>query len=207
MIQTQWGYTITDADALTPMLTEADFNAMTANKYAGDARITPALAAACAAVRNFCGWHVYPAQSCTLTERIMMGNGRVKRSGPDLLIQLPAAFVSAVTSVTLDDVAHEDFDLAPNGILTLFDVRFSTRRTRITVAYTAGIPAGMMDGLKDLIAGRVTHALAQPYGVQSESAGGVSITYSASWAASASATALPDDNRETLEPYRVRGVF
>ena len=207
MIQTQWGYTITDADALTPMLTEADFNAMTANKYAGDARITPALAAACAAVRNFCGWHVYPAQSCTLTERILMGNGRVKRSGPDLLIQLPAAFVSAVTSVTLDDVAHEDFDLAPNGILTLFDVRFSTRRTRITVAYTAGIPAGMMDGLKDLIAGRVTHALAQPYGVQSESAGGVSITYSASWAASASATALPDDNRETLEPYRVRGVF
>ena len=207
MIQTQWGYTITDADALTPMLTEADFNAMTANKYAGDARIPPALAAACAAVRNFCGWHVYPAQSCTLTERILMGNGRVKRSGPDLLIQLPAAFVSAVTSVTLDDVAHEDFDLAPNGILTLFDVRFTTRRTRISAAYTAGIPAGMMDGLKDLIAGRVTHALAQPYGVQSESAGGVSITYSASWAASASATALPDDNRETLEPYRVRGVF
>lgn len=206
-LQTTWGYTITDADALVPMLTVADFNTMTANKYAGDARIEPELAAACMAARNYCGWHLYPAQACSYTERLLAGNGRVKRSGPDLLIQLPATFVTAVTSVTLDGVEYEDYDLAPNGILRLFDVRCTDRRTQIVVTYTAGIPAGMMDGIKELIAGRVTHALAQPYGVQSESAGGVSITYSASWAASASASALPDDGKETLAPYRVRGVF
>lgn len=207
MMQTIWGYTITDADALPEMLTVEEFNEITANKYAGDARIEPNLAAASAAIRNYCGWHVYPAQVCELTERQLRVNGRVKRSGTDLLIQLPAAFVAAVTSVTIDGVPFDDYDLAPNGILRLFDVPPTSRRTQVAVRYTAGLADGLMGGIKELIAGRVTHALAQPYGVQSESAGGVSITYSASWAASASASALPDDNKETLAPYRVRGVF
>ena len=207
MMQTIWGYSITDADALPDMLTVEEFNEITANKYAGDARIAPELEAASMAVRSWCGWHVYPAQACTLTERQLRGNGRVKRAGPDLLIQLPAAFVAAVTSVTIDGTAHEDYDLAANGILRLFDVPCTSRKTQVAVAYTAGLPDGLMGGIRELIAGRVTHALAQPYGVQSESAGGVSITYSASWAASASASALPDDNKETLAPYKVRGVF
>ena len=204
---TNWGYTIADADALTPMLTPSDFNDITANKYAGDVRIEPNLNAACMAVRDFCGWHVYPVHACSMTERLLAGHGRVKRVGPDLLIQLPAAFVTVVSSITVEGVEHEDYDLAHNGILRLFDVGCTNRKTRIDVAYTAGLSDGMMDGIRELIAGRAIHALAQPYGVQSESAGGVSVTYSASWAASASASALPDDNRETLAPYRVRGVF
>lgn len=206
-ILTPWGYTITDEGDLPPMLSEDDFNALTANKYAGDARIAPNLAAACAAIRNWCGWHVYPARACLLTERLLAGNGRVKRAGDDLLVQLPATFVTVPASVTIDGAPFDDFDLAPNGILRLFDVGWMTRRTQIVVTYTAGLDDGMMDGIKELIAGRVNHALAQPYGVQSESAGGVSVTYSSSWAASASASALPDDNKEVLSPYRVRGVF
>lgn len=207
MMQTIWGYAITDAESLAEMLTVEEFNNITANKYAGDARIEPNIAAACAAIRNYCGWHVYPALDCSMTERLLAGNGRVKRTGADILIQLPATFVSASVTVTIDGVPFDDYDLAPNGILRLFDVGWMTRRTQIAVTYTAGISDGMMDGIKELIAGRVNHALAQPYGVQSESAGGVSVTYSASWAAAASASALPDDNRETLAPFKVRGVF
>lgn len=206
-LQTPWGYTLTDAEALTPMLSVEDFNTITANKYAGDARIEPNLDAACAAIRNWCGWHLYPAQACQLTERLLAGNGRVKRVGLDLLIQIPATFVSVPASVTIDGVPFDDYDIAPNGILRLFDVGSMSRKAQVTATYTAGLQDSMMDGIKELIAGRVNHALAQPYGVQSESAGGVSVTYSASWAASASASALPDDNRETLAPYRVRGVF
>lgn len=206
-LQTQWGYTITDADALTEMLSEADFDTMTANKYAGDVRIEPNIAAACAAIRNYCGWHVYPALACSMTERLLAGNGRVKRAGADILIQLPATFVSAVTEVTVGGIAHTDYDIASNGIIRLFDVGRIDRKTQVIVKYVAGLPEGMMDGVKDLIAGRVNHALAQPYGVQSESAGGVSVTYSASWAASASASSLPDDNKEVLAPFKVRGVF
>lgn len=204
---TQWGYTITDADALKPMLSVDGFNELTANKYAGDARIEPNLNAACAAIRNWCGWHVYPAQACSMTERLLAGNGRVKRAGDDLLIQLPATFVSTPVTVTIDGAPFDDYDIAPNGILRLFDVGWMHRRTQVAVTYTAGLSDGMMGGIKELIAGRVNHALAQPYGVQSESAGGVSVTYSASWAASASASALPDDNKEVLAPFRARGVF
>ena len=204
---TTWGYTLADADALAPMLSEADFNAITANKYAGDARIQPNLDAACMAIRNWCGWHIFPALACTLSERLLAGNGRVKRVGADLLIQLPATHVTAVTSVTLDGMAHEDYDLATGGILRLFDVGRTDRKTRLAVAYTAGLPDGLMDGIQELIAHRVTHALASSAGVQSESAGGVSITYAATWINSARSTALPDDNKEVLAPYRVRGVF
>lgn len=207
MIKTIWGYTITDADELEPMLSVADFNALTANKYAGDARIEPNLKAACAAIRNWCGWHLYPAQACSMTERILAGNGRVKRVGPDLLIQLPATFVSVPASVTIDGAPFDDYDIEPNGIIRLFDVGPLSRKAQVAATYTAGVSDGMMDGIKELIAGRVNHALAQPYGVQSESAGGVSVTYSASWAASASASALPDDNKDVLAPFKVRGVF
>jgi hypothetical protein len=43
--------------------------------------------------------------------------------------------------------------------------------------------------------------------VQSEAAGGVSVTYNATWTNSARATALPSDNKEVLAPYRLQGVF
>ena len=207
MMQTIWGYTITDAESLADMLTVEEFNNITADKYAGDARIEPNIDAACAAIRNYCGWHVYPAQACSMTERILAGNGRIKRSGADILIQLPATFVSTPVTVTIDGVPFDDYDLAPNGILRLFDVGWMTRRTQITVTYTAGLSAGTMDSIKELIAHRVTHALASSAGVQSESAGGVSVTYSANWINSARSTALPDDNKEVLAPFKVRGVF
>ena len=204
---TQWGYTITDAESLAEMLTVEEFNNITANKYAGDARIEPNIDAACAAIRNYCGWHVYPAQACSMTERLLAGNGRVKRAGADILIQLPATFVSTPVTVTIDGVPFDDYDIEPNGILRLFDVGPMGRKAQITVTYTAGLSAGMMDSIKELIAHRVTHALASSAGVQSESAGGVSVTYSANWINSARSTALPDDNKEVLAPYRVRGVF
>jgi hypothetical protein len=64
-----------------------------------------------------------------------------------------------------------------------------------------------MDGIQELIAHRVTHALASSNGITSEAAGGVSVTYNANWINSARATALPDDNKEVLAPFVVRGVF
>jgi hypothetical protein len=63
-----------------------------------------------------------------------------------------------------------------------------------------------MNGIKDLIAHRVAHALAAPAGVQSESAGGVSVTYTTNWV-NASLTALAETDKEMLAPYKLRGVF
>lgn len=206
---TTWGYTITDADALADMLSAEEFNVMTANKYAGDVRIPDNIKAACMAIRNYCGWHVYPQQACSFSERLLMGNGRIKRAGADFLIQLPAAYITGVSSVEIDGEAWTDYALETNGLLRLFDVcpHKITRKTEVLVRYTAGLPDGLMNAIQELIAHRVTHALVSPAGVQAESAGGVSVTYSANWINSARATALADDNKEVLAPYRLLEVF
>ena len=206
-VSTTWGYTITDADALIDMLSISEYNDFTAFKYADDVRVTGNIKAACSAIRNYCGWHVYPSQACEATMR--MNDRRVTRVGRDLMIQLPAKYVSAVSSVTINGVSHTAFSFEPNGILMVYDVDFVElyRYTPIVVTYTAGIPDMLMDGIKELVAHRVTHAAASSNGITTEAAGGISVTYNANWVNSARATALPDDNKEVLAPYRLQGVF
>ena len=206
---TNWGYTITDADALTDLLTAEEFNTMTASKFAGDVRISGAIKAACMGLRNYCGWHVSPSQACSFSERLLYGNGRIKRVGADFLIQLPAAYVTGVTSVTIGGEAWTDFSFEPNGLLRLFDVydHAITRKTEIVVVYAAGLSSALMGSIKEIIAGRATRALVDTNGVASESAGGVSISYSANWSNGGGAGALQSTDVETLEPYKLREVF
>lgn len=206
---TNWGYTLTELTSLDDMLTEAEFNTFTASKWSGDTRISSEIAAACAAIRNYVGWHLYPSAACSMTEYLLYGNGSVKRVGDDILIQLPATYVTAVESITIGDTAYTDYVLETNGLIHVFDVDFSelSRSSSVVVVYTAGIPSTELSALKELIAHRVTHSLAVPAGVTSEAAGGVSVTYNAAWANNVRATALPDDNKEVLAPYRLRRVF
>ena len=206
---TSWGYTIPNADTLADLISAEEFNALTASKYAGDTRIASVITAASMAVRDYCGWHVSPSQACSFSERLLYGNGRIKRSGPDFLIQLPAAYVTAVSAVTIGGEAWTDFSFEPNGLLRLFDVydHKLTRKTEIVVTYTAGIPTELMDSIKELIAGRVSRALTMTNGVASESAGGVSVSYTQNWSSGGGAGALQSTDVETLEPYKLRGVF
>lgn len=205
-VQTKWGYTLPDLDSLPDMLSDEEFDEYTANRYAGDVRIAPNIKSACAAVRNYCGWHIFPSASCSMT--VLMNDKRVTRNNSDLLIQLPAAFVTEILSVTVGGETYMA-TCETNGILRVYDVEFSTlkRYSPIEVTYIAGVDEGAIDELKELIASRVTHATASSNGITSEAAGGVSVTYNASWVNSASATTLPDSTREVLAPYRVRGVF
>ena len=206
---TNWGYMLPDLESLPDMLSENEFDVFSANKYAGDRRIPAEIRAACSAIREYVGWHLYPSAMCRMEEYILHQDGRVKRSGNDLIIQLPAKFVTGITSVTIGEGETTDYAMSQNGILHVFDVNpwMLSRKTKITVVYTAGLDIKMMDGIQELIAHRVTHALASSNGITSEAAGGVSVTYNANWINSARATALPDDNKEVLAPFVVRGVF
>ena len=206
-VLTTWGYALTDVDAVPGMLTVAEYNTFTANKYQSDSRAEPDIKAAAAAVRNYCGWHVYPSLACELNTTLY--DKAVTVSDRMILIQLPATFVSSVESITIDGVEYNSYVLMPNGILRIFGLPWSHMKlwTPVVINYTAGLPEGGADAVKELIAHRVTHALASSDGVQSETAGGVSITYSANWTNNARSTALADDNKEVLSPYRLRGVF
>ena len=207
-ILTTWGYSMTDVDEVPGMMTLSEFNSMTAEKYLADSRVEPDIKAATAAIRNYCGWHVYPSQACELNTTLY--DKAVTISDRVLLIQLPATFVSSIELIQIgDEVIDETYVLMSNGILRVYGLSWSRLKlwTPVVVRYTAGIPEGAADGLKELIAHRVTHALASSEGVQSETAGGVSVTYNANWINNSRATALADDNKEVLSPYRLRGVF
>ena len=207
MILTTWGYTLTEINALPDMLDQDEFDKFSANRYSGDIRIPGEIRAACAAIRNYCGWHVYPSAMCELS--VTMDDRRVSYIGRDLLIQLPSKCVTAVRSVKINDVAYTTFRAETNGILKIYDVSFLGlhRYTPIYIIFDSGLTDDMMDAIKELVAHRVTHAAASSNGITSEAAGGVSVTYNANWINSARATALPDDNKEVLAPYRLQGGF
>lgn len=203
---TNWGYTLTGVESLADMLEYLDFDTFTGGKYAGEQeRAQKEISAASAAIRNFVGWHLYPALDCELST--FMLDRRVTPVGSDLLIQLPARAVNSIASVTIGGIERTDFFCDQNGLLRVFDVGPLDRRALVMVDYNAGLPAEMMAPVQELIADRVKHALAVPEGITSEASGGVSVTYNAAWINNTKATSLMGDNKELLIPYKVQGVF
>ena len=203
-MRTLWGYDI-ESDGMPPLITPDTLEELTAGKFTGDARIPKELEAASAGIRDYVGWHLYPSAECSV--EINMLDEIVERTGCDLLVQLPTKYLSEVESVTLDGTAY-DFSFKTNGILRVYEVpHILDRRLILAVNYTAGLPDELMGGIAELVAHRVTHSLVSSYGVTNETAGGVSITYNAAWINNSRATALPDDNKEVLAPYRLQGVF
>ena len=203
---TNWGYTLTDLDTLTDMLTVEEFNTFTGDRYEKSCdQVEKEIGAASAAIRNYVGWHLYPETACRM--RTHARDRRITQVGNDILIQLPARVVTEVTAVTVGDTVCEDYFCEQNGLLRLYNVRLASRSEIITVDYIAGLSEGMMAPVQELIAHRVTHAVAVPAGITSEASGGVSVTYNANWINNSRATALVADNREVLIPYKVQGVF
>lgn len=214
MIETTWGYKLTTAESLSDFLTVAEFNAFTGNKFAGDVRIEPNIHSATRSIQNYCGWHIYPNLECEMVYRVL--DLRDCFVGRDLLIQLPSAYVTEVSSIILNAKfenntwtgdATTDFDLSTSGLLRIYDVDYIDRRSKIRIVFKSGVDTTQMDVLKELTAHGVTHAVSSSYGVMSEAAGGVSVSYNSSWTGNSRSTALPDDNKETLNAYRVKGVF
>lgn len=211
-----WGYII-DSNSLPDFINTTEFSNFTAGKFGTDVRIATNIPSATASIRNYCGWHISPNLTCGMLYRVQ--DLRDAFIGPDLLIQLPATFVTSIEKVVLDAVLNpetglyegevkEDFDLGMgNGNVRIYDVGARDRKSNIFIKYTAGFPDSEIQVIKELTAHRVTHAVTSSYGVMSEAAGGVSVSYNASWAGNTRSTALPDDNKEVLEAYKVKGVF
>lgn len=197
---TLWGYTLTkdDVTELPALLSVDAFNAMTNGRFTGDGRIPAALAAAQNAVRNYVGWHLAPSMGCEF-QADSVDTGRI--------VQLPSRYVTSVESVTVNGQLLQpwDYALKPFGLLYLLRRPVRSGWNDITVRYTAGL-AEVPGEVASLIVSLASHALSTRYGVQSETAGGVSISYNATWM-NAGATALPSNERDTLAPYKLQGVF
>ena len=210
-----WGYII-DSENLPAFISVDDFHLFTNGKFAGDTRIVSTLPSASEAIRNFCGWHIAPSLTCGMVYNVL--DLRDAFIGSDLLIQLPATYVTGIQKIVLNAVLNpstglyegdetDDYEIGMgDGLLRIYDVGNLNRKSRIFIKYTAGF-TDTPSAIKELTADRVSHAVTNPYGVNSEAAGGVSVSYSGAWAGSANSSSLPSDSREILEAYRLKGVF
>lgn len=199
---TNWGYVLTGEQTLTDIISATEFNNYTANRYSGDTRIAPSIASASLALRNHCGWHLSGSYTCKIEWTVQ--NRGIVQSGRDIIVQLPSRFVTGITEVKIAGTTTTDYSFQTNGLLTVYDVNITDRRNVVEVEYTSGISDA--NAIKELCAQMVTLTLSKSYGVTSEAAGGVSITYNSSWV-NGSYNSIMDNNAGLLAPYRLEGVF
>ena len=189
---TAWGYEVDGT--IPPLLTAAQFNSITGGKYSDDLRVSMALNAASHAIRNACGWHIAPSLQCSAT---LTADGK--------LVKLAANYVSSIESLTEDGIElidGQDFEWRHDGLIRRACFRnFSRKWDGIAVEYTAGYDTGVTPDLAEAVRSIAEGVLALPVGVMSESADGVSISYSSN--AASVAAALTDRQRAALEPYRL----
>lgn len=210
-----WGYII-DAETLPDFLTFGEFNNFTNGKFGADMRIMSNIPAATESIRNYCGWHIAPSLTCG-----MLYNVRDLRDafvGPDLLVQLPSTYVTSVEKVVVNAVWNAntndwdgdvvtDYDIGMGtGLLRLYDVGYLDRKSKIFIKFVSGYENAPAS-IKGLTADCISHSVANSYGVSSESAGGVSVSYSGVWAGMSASSSLPSETKEVLEAYRLKGVF
>lgn len=203
-ILTNWGYELTGIDTLPDLMTFEEYVAYTGRRD-NQERVEKEISAACAAIRNFVGWHLGPSEACEMEAAFL--DRRITKAGKDVLIQLPARYVTDISSITINGIERDRYVLDTAGLLRVIDVKGVERYAPVVVTYTAGLSENLLAPVKELIAHRVTHAIAVPPGITSEASGGVSVTYNANWINNSRATALAGDNKELLVPYKVQGVF
>ena len=211
---TNWGYTLTDVTVMPDLVPEDEFQARTAGKYNNDTRVISALSAAQSAVRNFVGWHLGNSQNCEAEFNSI--SPAAVYVGSDIMITLPTKYLSNVTSVIINAVKVDgewtgtvcsDFVFGVNGVLRLFGVGALDRRAKIVVQYTAGLPEELLWSISEVCISMAVRGLNQSNGIQSETAGGVSITYNSTYANSAKAFSLTEADRDALMPYKLQGVY
>ena len=210
-----WGYII-DAETLPNFLTFGEFNNFTNGKFGADMRIMSNIPAATESIRNYCGWHIAPSLTCG-----MLYNVRDLRDafvGSDLLVQLPSTYVTSIEKVVVNAVWNAntndwdgdvitDYDIGMGtGLLRIYDVGALDRKSKIFIKFVSGYETAPAS-IKGLTADCISHSVANPYGVSSESAGGVSVSYSGVRAGMSASSSLPSETKEVLEAYRLKGVF
>lgn len=189
-MHTPWGYQV---ESLPPLIDEYSFGQATAGRWDCDPRVEAAIAAASAAVRNECGWHVAPSLECSAR---LTAEGR--------LCRIPAGLVTAVSAVREEGAECSQFEARSDGLLRRTAFRSWTPAWEgVEVEYTAGYDLEAVPDLVQAVASVAEAALAVPSGVSSESAGGVSVSYSVQ--ASSVAASMAAQLRGALAPYRVVG--
>ena len=182
MMFTPWGYDIDDSlPPLVPVGESVDLEKLAV------------LNAVSQAIRNACGWHIAPSLDCTAT---LTANGK--------MLQLPAGYVSEISSLKEDGITlgSGEFEWRHDGLLRRCCFKnFVPKWDGIVVEYTAGYELDAVPDLAHVVEEITNSILTLPKGVISESADGVSISYSMQ--AQSVANAMTEQFRAQLAPYKL----
>lgn len=195
MTPTPWGYDVdlTDHDGeMPPFITLAEFHELTKHAFSQDERIERTIAGVSARIRNHCGWHVWPSLPCEVT-----------LDGGTRTVWLPANHVTALTSVEVGGVAvaATEYQWSRLGQLRLPPT--PDVLSALVIEYMSGHSGDCPYDLAALVAHRVVHAVAMPFGVQQETVGSVSRSYVTSMAVEAGGVNLSARDRDALAPYKL----
>ncbi len=146
-------------------------------------------------VRAYCGWHISPSRTDTVTVRGTGGN----------VLLLPTMRLTAVVTVTDDgySVPAADFDVDSNGYLVRFDGYWSYRL--VVVQFTHGYTPPPAD-VTAVVQAVGKRALNNPGTLTRHQVGPFSDSYSLTGANESSTTALLESEKRTLMPYKLPGV-
>jgi len=195
---TPWGYEIAlpNGTNLPDILSEAEFNTLTGNRWQNDPMARQAVAAASQAVRNWCGWHVAPNEPCSSVE-----------SGCGRMIHLPVMGLTAVTEIKENGITlnSASYEFNRQGIIRRVDgLMWPDRWGGITIKYNAGYEADAI--LKQVVTQLAVNAIAAPYGVREEHAGNVGQTFN-TIDGIAGGISLSQRDIACLAPYRLDVVI
>ncbi len=176
--------------ATDPIVTTTDLTAY----QGGDAQSL--IDQATALVRRYCGWHVTPSMSETIT---------LDGSGVGMQI-LPSLHVTGITSVTYDGtlLSATDYAWSPNGVIEYVAAglyfagvsRWSTGLGKVVVVFTHGYTDA--PDLAGVILARATRAQKDPKGnLSSWTRGPFSENYQGA------SSEFTKDERDTLDRYRL----
>lgn len=189
---TPWGYDVVlDAgEVIPPILTIDQFHELTGGRFVGDARIQTDIDAVTARVRTHCGWHVAGSLMCVATI-----------DGGERTVWLPSTHVTRLVSV---EVCGTDVtDRCQWSRIGQLRLPHSPDVLRAVVATFESGFAEAPEDLAALVAHRVIHDVALPFGIQQETAGSVSVSYNQNAIAGQGPTHLTASDRAALSAYRL----
>lgn len=185
-VQTPWHYAV---DSLPPMMTVEDFMTLNPEFSATYGQIGAMLNAVSGAIRTYCGWHISPILECTFTGR---GDGQ--------LLMLPAMGVQGITALTVDGETSDDYQWDDGGMIRLNNGAFPRSFRSVVCEYSAGIESPELAQIVSQIA---ANALVAAPGVNSESAGNVSISYNKTGDGITGGVSLLARDYALLAPYKL----
>lgn len=154
------------------------------------------LAQAEALVRGFCGWHIAPSRTETVSVR---GRGLAT-------LLLPSMRVTAVSSVTVDGLAltaEDDFTWSAAGVLTHAGRWINGKVVSVAMTHGYSTPPAEVTGVVQAVAQR---AVDNPGSLVRTQKGPFSDTYSTTGSNQVGTLALLDSEKDALRRYRIPAV-